>query len=57
MVLHKVEAVLTAEYIKRTIDGDGNDGQLEFISQLECSFSKDTHVSREGARSFGEDNE
>ena len=53
----KVEASLTGQDIETSVDGDGHDGQSELVGQLEGTATKLCHVPREGACSFGKDDE
>ena len=49
MVMHKRDAGHACQYVKRAVNRDGYDGQLQFISQLECTFVKRTHTTGIGA--------
>ena len=53
----EVEASLTGQDIEAAVDGDGHDGQSELVGQLEGTATKLCHVPREGAGSFGKDDE
>lgn len=47
----------TGHDIERTVDGERNDRELQFIGQHEGSAAERAHVTIEGAGSFGKDNE
>ena len=51
------ETLLAAEYIEGAIYGNGHNGQLQLVGQLECTAAEDAHVACEGAGSFWEDKE
>ena len=42
---------------KGTVDGDGHDGQLQVIGQLESTALEVTHMARERACTFGKNDE
>ena len=55
MPCDEVDALLTRKDIEATVYRDGNDGQTQFVGQLEGSSAKLCHVSCKGACPFGKD--
>jgi len=51
----EVDASLTREDVEAAVDGDRDDGQPQFVCQLEGSSAELCHVTGEGACPFGED--
>ena len=48
------ESLLAAQHVKRTVDGDGHHGHLQFVGQLKRATAEDAHVASERACSLGE---
>ena len=55
--IDEIEAGHAGQHVERAIDGDGDNGQLEFVGQLEGAFAEEAHVASEGARPFREHHE
>ena len=57
MPLEEVKSLLTGQYVKSAIDGYRYHRQLQFVSQLECSATENTHMTSERASPFGKDHQ
>lgn len=49
----KAETTHTGEEIETTIEGDGDDGELQGVGQLEGAAAEVAHVAGKGASPFG----
>ena len=57
MPCDEVDALLSWKDIEAAVYRDRNDGQTQFVGQLECSSAELRHVACEGACPFGKDDE
>ena len=57
VAVDKVDAGHAGEHVERTVDGEGDDRQLQLVGQLERALAEQAHVAGEAAGAFGEDDE
>ena len=45
VITHKTKSGHSRQHIKRTVDGDGHNGQLQLVGQLKSAFAENAHVA------------